>query len=304
MLRELYSPKYTLKRSKTPKNITINFFSPESAFTYQNNRNNNPKSTYGASTGEQTTSVVLTRAPCNVYTPKGNTNYQNFQNKTHKSIRSSNIKEIAKQNQRSFMKSIDASAPLEENKTDNIKNLESMINEIKSQGFEKYEKEYQEKMKIKTKLENSIEALKKKIMLYNNDSRGVKKDFSKDKLKIQNMRSVSVRYQEIAKGISDYQKEIPTYKPQIEKLKAETIYINSIILNEKRELEIVKDEVAKMNKLISDKEKEKDNFRPAMILLKKHINALKLKIKNVDMQKSEFMINVTEFARKKTNINK
>lgn len=71
-----------------------------------------------------------------------------------------------------------------------------------------------------------------------------------------------------------------------------------MILDEKKNVDLVKDRIQKLNKLISDKEKEKDNFRPAMILLKKHISSLQQKIKNLEIQKSEFMLRVTEFAEK------
>ena len=71
-----------------------------------------------------------------------------------------------------------------------------------------------------------------------------------------------------------------------------------MILEEKKNIDLIKDRIQKLNKLISDKEKEKDNFRPAMILLKKHIASLQQKIKNLEIQKSEFMLRVTEFAEK------
>ncbi len=50
--------------------------------------------------------------------------------------------------------------------------------------------------------------------------------------------------------------------------------------------------------MISDKKKEKENLRPALNLFKKHIDNLKLKIKNIDLEKTGFMINVSDFAQK------
>ena len=54
-----------------------------------------------------------------------------------------------------------------------------------------------------------------------------------------------------------------------------------------------------MNRLISEKVKEKDNFRPAMILMRKHIESTKLKIDNLEIQKKDFLANVKEFRAKK-----
>ena len=112
-----------------------------------------------------------------------------------------------------------------------MKNLEDMINSIKNKGFDKYENEINEKIQKKDKLENSIQILKSKINLYENEMRYVMKDNTKEKLKISNLQNVNKRYKNISEGIINYQKEIPNYKPKIEELKNEAIEINTSIQN-------------------------------------------------------------------------
>ena len=64
---------------------------------------------------------------------------------------------------------------------------------------------------------------------------------------------------------------------------------------------MMKNQIQKLNKMISDKKKEKDNFRPALKLLKNHIVNLKQKIKSFDIGKTDFMINLSHFAEKGVN---
>ena len=295
MLKELSS------LYKTPKNRSFSSTKP---------RTNQLSYGYGSTSYQTTTKspvIALNK------TPKSGreilisqTNDYNKQSNRKRSVRnsySSNLKEIKKENTKTFFCSIDKSAPVPTsdksiNEAENLRALEQMISSIKEKGFEKYEKEYNNKLKIKAKLEQSIETLKRKISLNINNKRFVKQENTKEKMKIENIKNVSERYKSISDSISKYQKEIPQIKPQIDLLKHDTVKINAMIIEEKRSVDLLKDRIAKINKQISDKEKEKDNFRPAMNLLKKHISALKLKIKNLDIQKSEFMLKVTEFTEK------
>lgn len=125
-----------------------------------------------------------------------------------------NLKEIKKENTKTFFHSIDPSIPLNTSTpntvdVDNLKNLEQIISSIKEQGFEKFEKELNNKLKIKAKLEKSIETLKKKIAIHNNSKKNVKNENVKEIIKIQNLKNVSHRYKSIGNGIKKYQKEIP-----------------------------------------------------------------------------------------------
>ena len=206
---------------------------------------------------------------------------------------------------KSFFNSIAQSIPVSYDKSYNyelvnneMQNLEDMINSIKNKGFDKYENEINEKVQKKDKLENSIQILKSKINMYEHEKKYIIKDNSKEKLKISNLQNVSKRYKNISEGILNYQKEIPNYKPKIEELKKETIEINTSIQNEKVSIQLLKENIQKLNKMISDKKRESESIRPALNLLKKHIITLKQKIKNIDLEKTGFMINVSEFVEK------
>ena len=293
MLKELSSS------FKTPKNRSLSSTKPR---THQ--------LSYGyGSTSYQTTTkspvIALNKTPKSgreILISQTNENKSNRKKSVRNSY-STNLKEIKKENTKTFFSSIDRTAPLPTtdkgiDEAENLRALEQMISSIKEKGFQKYEKEYNNKLKIKAKLEQSIETLKRKISLNVNNKRYVKQENTKEKMKIENIKSVSERYKSISDSISKYQKEIPQIKPQIDMIKHDTVKINAMIIEEKRNVDLLKDRIARINKQISDKEKEKDNFRPAMNLLKKHISALKLKIKNLDIQKSEFMLKVTEFTEK------
>ena len=229
-------------------------------------------------------------------TPSLNSNLNRYQ---------SNIKNVKNKNMKSFFNSIDQSIPVNYDKSYNyelvnneMQNLEDMINSIKNKGFDKYENEINEKIQKKDKLENSIQILKSKINMYENEKKYIIKDNSKEKLKISNLQNVSKRYKNISEGILNYQKEIPNYKPKIEELKNETIEINTLIQKEKVNIQLLKENIQKLNKMISDKKRESESIRPALNLLKKHIITLKQKIKNIDLEKTDFMINVSEFVEK------
>ena len=216
----------------------------------------------------------------------------------------SNFKNIRNENTKYFFDSIDKSIPVKRNKdyyytiNNDMNNLEGMITSIKSKGFNKFQNEIEEKIEKKSKLENSILVLKSKLNMYENQKKNIKQEDAKNLLQIQNMRNVSERYKSINEGIEKYQKDIPIYKPQIDKLKNETIQMNTQIIEHRREIELMKNQIQKLNKMISDRKREKDNLRPALKLLENHIMNLQQKIKNYDIGKSDFMINISNFAEK------
>lgn len=181
----------------------------------------------------------------------------------------------------------------------NINNLNEMINDIKENGFKKNEKEYEEKLILKTKLEERIEALKNKILSLQAHEKNLIKTKIKNGKKNNGKEKVNERYSNLSEAVFNYENEIPVLREQIEQIKEDTLNVNTFILNENNQIEILKENVGKMNKLISEKMKEKDNFRPAMILMRKHIDSVKLKIENLEIQKKDFLANVKEFRTKK-----
>jgi len=234
-----------------------------------------------------------------------NNNKKNLLSENSYLINEPKLRSVRKENTKTYFEAIDNNKKIDYEKTYNeplgleMNNLENIIFNIKKNGFNKYKNEIEEKILIKKKLEKEIETLQKKINMYQNNKKDFIIDTSKERIKIQNLLNVNSRYVSLNNDILKYQKDIPNIRPQIEIIKNDTIKVNNEILKEKNEVNMINDAIQKMNKLISDLKKEKDNFRPALLLLKKHAQALNQKIKTIDREKSDFMLKVTKLAEKK-----
>ena len=181
---------------------------------------------------------------------------------------------------------------------DNINNLENMISTINNNGFHKYKKEIDNKKLILSQLENSIAILKNKISIYKNIKKDNLRHETKKKIKYENLRNVSKRYESIGKSVVNYKSEIPQIEEKICEIKNETIQINNLINMEQNEINLMKDNIRKLNKGISSIKKENDNLLPAIGLLKKHINTAKNKIDNIDKGQSNFLNKINGFSKK------
>ena len=291
--KSILTNKYSTSNSKKNKKILKEkFFNNNKSNNYYNNiKTNNPNSL---------NNIIQSEYFKRPKTPNSNRN-------SRTQLKNSNIKNIKNENTKSFFDSIDKTIPVKRNKDyyytidNDMNNLEGMISSIKLKGFNKFQNEIDEKIEQKLKLENSISVLKSKLNMYENQKKNIKQEDAKNLLQIQNMRNVSERYKSINEGIEKYQKDIPIYKPQIDKLKNETIKINTQIIEYKREIDLMKNQIQKLNKMISDRKREKDNLRPALKLLQNHIMNLEQKIKSFDIGKSDFMINVSNFVEKGIN---
>ena len=272
----------------------------------------NQNQIYSSLTSNNTNKTIRPKTPkySNNTTIKKNSNNNKYRNKqfsteNYYSNFEPKLRSVRKENTKTYFEAIDNNKKIDCERNYNeplgleMNNLENIINNIKENGFNRYQNEIEEKILIKKKLEKEIETLQKKINMYQNNKKDFIIDASKERIKIQNLLNVNSRYVSLNNDILKYQKDIPNIRPQIELIKNETIKVNNEILKEKNEIYMINDAIQKMNKLISDLKKEKDNFRPALLLLKKHAQALNQKIKTVDREKSDFMLKVTNLAEKK-----
>ena len=216
--------------------------------------------------------------------------------------KSLNLNSINQYNLNMFLDSIDKKKPIKnENNEDflekDIKNFETVISYIKSEGFDKLQNEINEKKLIKDYLENSVNTLKSKISLYKMSKKNYSIQNAKKEVELNNLKCVNDRYFQIINEINFYQNEIPEIQPQINMLNTETIQINSYILQKKEEINLLNDNIQKLNFGINEIKKERDILRPAVNLLNKHIENLKHKIKVLDTSKSYFMLDITNFAK-------
>lgn len=160
----------------------------------------------------------------------------------------------------------------------NINQFEKMLNTINLNGFYKIKEEINNKKILIAQLENSIKLLKNKIYLCkNNLYNGLHRE-TKNQIKYENMLCVSNRFKNSGKTADNYKDDIYNFQNKIDIINNETIELKKICLNEQNYIEIMKEEIKKGNKGISDKQKEIENILPALQLLKNHISSIKQKI--------------------------
>lgn len=160
----------------------------------------------------------------------------------------------------------------------NMNEFENIVSSITINGFNKLKDEINEKKIIIAQLENSIAILKNKISasksnLYN----GLHKE-TKNRIKYENMLCVSNRYKNSGKAADNYKNDINNFRNKIDEINDDTLEIKKICLNEQNYIDIMKEEIKKGNKGISDKQKEIENILPALQLLRNHISSIKQKI--------------------------
>ena len=103
------------------------------------------------------------------------------------------------------------------------------------------------------------------------------------------MLCVSNRFKNIGKTADNYKNDINIFRNKIDALNDETFQLKNYALNEQNYIDIMKEEIKKGNKGISDKKKEIENILPALQLLKNHIASVKQKIKQFNNIKRNYI---------------
>jgi chromosome segregation ATPase len=171
----------------------------------------------------------------------------------------------------------------------NMNQFENMINAINLNGFHKLKDEINNKKILIAQLENSIAVLKNKIYICkNNLYNGLHRE-TKNQIKYENMLCVSNRFKNIGKTADSYKNDIQNFQNRINEINNETMQLKNISLNEQNYIEIMKEEIKKGNKGISDKQKEIENILPALQLLKKHIGSIRQKISQFNNIKKNYI---------------
>ena len=171
----------------------------------------------------------------------------------------------------------------------NMNQFENVINSINLNGFQKFQDEINNKNLLIAQLKNSIAILKNKIYLCkSNLYDGIRKE-EKNKIKYENMLSVSNRYKNIGQTADNYKNDINNFQNKINMINNETLQLKKISLNEQNYIDIMNEEIRKGNKSISDKKKEMENILPALQLLKNHIASIKQKITQLNNVKNNYI---------------
>jgi len=88
-------------------------------------------------------------------------------------------------------------------------------------------------------------------------------------------------------------KDIENLRNELFVRKNNTTLLNTEILQFEKDNNLYKDEIGKMNKDLTDIQKEKENAKNSILLLKKHILIIKEKILQEDHKSKEFLNNVS-----------
>ena len=171
----------------------------------------------------------------------------------------------------------------------NMNQFENIVNVINLNGFHKLKDEINDKKIIIAQLENSIAVLKNKICICKSNLYGGLHRETKNKIKYENMLCVSNRFKNIGKTADNYKNDINNFRNKIDALNDETFQLKNYALNEQNYIDIMKEEIKKGNKGISDKKKEIENILPALQLLKNHIASVKQKIKQFNNIKRNYI---------------
>ncbi len=167
----------------------------------------------------------------------------------------------------------------------NLKALESIILEVKNNAFDKVKSELEEKIKEKALLEKNVEYLKTLIKFNSQEE--------KQSIRIQaininehmQIKALETRVQnELSSGfgLNEIKSEISKAKLDYEMIMEENRNIRNDILIDDKLLNVVKEDIKKTNKLITDTNKEKDNIKGGIIQLKRHIKLMKDKVNGID----------------------
>ena len=171
----------------------------------------------------------------------------------------------------------------------NMNNFDNMISSINRNGFQRYQDEINDKKIIVSQLENSIAMLKNKICLCKSRTySGLHKE-SKNRIKYENMLSVSNRYKNIGKTADNYKDDINNFQNKIAMVNNETLKLKTIGFDIQNEINSMNEEIRKGNKAISDKQKEIENLLPALQLLRNHITSVKQKLFRYNNVKQNYL---------------
>lgn len=180
----------------------------------------------------------------------------------------------------------------------NMNQFENIVNAINLNGFHKLKDEINDKKIIIAQLENSIALLKNKICICKSNLYDGLHRETKNKIKYENMLCVSNRFKNIGKTADNYKNDINNFRNKIDALNDETFRIKNYALNEQNYIDIMKEEIKKGNKGISDKQKEIENILPALQLLKNHIASTKQKIKQFNNIKRNYIDELSYIGNK------
>lgn len=184
-----------------------------------------------------------------------------------------------------------------------IDKLEKWIGYIKQHGFENNSKLLATRKGKAMKLGETVKHYHTKVnQMKKNDSKAfidVSKAVNENYIEKDKFTNVMKNKNAYVNEIKELKGDVEDIPMKIQNYKMETIVINEQCGNELREIIIMKEEIGKMNKLISDINKQKELMLNAINVVNKNVISLKGKIIDVDKSANHFMENVKALVKSK-----
>ena len=184
-----------------------------------------------------------------------------------------------------------------------IDKLEKWIGYIKQHGFENNSKLIATRKGKVMKLGETVKHYHTKVnQMKKNDSKAfieVSKAVNENYIEKDKFTNVLKNKNAFVNEIKELKGDVEEIPGKIQNCKMETIVINEQCGNELREIIIMKEEIGKMNKLISDINKQKELMLNAINVVNKNVISLKGKIIDVEKSSSHFMESVKALVKSK-----
>lgn len=190
--------------------------------------------------------------------------------------------------------------------TNRLQTLESFISQIKHNVYEKSKPIITSKSKAKDKLKNNVDILSSNMRTIHRETK-VNSQLNKVIVK-ENERLISSGERAV-RDTYFMNKELPWLRNEIDEMKTliaqhneETRYIRNDSIQIERETLLAKDEIKKTNGQIALILKQKEKFGNAIVLIHKHIETMKEKIRKQDRLSDELMNSVKTLVDQSSHV--
>ena len=176
--------------------------------------------------------------------------------------------------------------------TEYYDNMEIILNNLKIEGFQKYNKKIKENKIKKENLQRSVDNLKKEIISYNHTKKSLILQNKKIENDITKMRSISMRLKKNNHLIDKEQQNIPNNNEELILIKQRTLKMEEEIIKEQNEIIKLQNNIKKINKKINDKKLQIKKIKETIHILKNHSHKIYLKLEHLEKNNQEVLYNI------------
>jgi chromosome segregation ATPase len=183
-----------------------------------------------------------------------------------------------------------------------VRKMEQLIDIIKEHAYDKQKQNIEEKLQLKSQLENNISVLTSYINLNRMQNKNFKvfsKSINQEKERINNYSMKIMEEKEaLNKELLELRSECNKMQNQIVLLNEHSKNMNAEKLKIERDIMTLQDISAKIKRFNIDYPKQKDNLQSSILLLKRHSKLTKEKIHKLDTDNDKFFGTLTFLAQK------